>query len=734
MKNIIQRLSLLVVATITMTGLFVAPVAIGVFSNNDSAIYAVEPGEEPDTTEEGLAACYDRELYQDIPIVDTNLPTNPLKWFMCSVGQYLMTATNEINLIAMRMLFFDPTRNKADAESFYGDSCEYVSGDSNCASTVGIEEEGLGLLRETWGNVLTLANIVLVIGFLIIVISTALDLGIFSNYTVKKMLPRIIIAAIAANLSWGISSILIQLTNFIGLGISDLLTAPFTESLQQTLTQGGAAGGSQEGTGAVLIVALAVLMNAIWASGGALLLVALAVVGTVVAIAFLVIMVRRVILTLLVVVAPFAFILWALPGGEGLFKKWWKLFTQMLFLFPVIMVLFSAGIIVAALAGDVGAFPGDGAFQNIATSLIALISIVIPYAMIPLALKMSSGVLGNIANIANDKTKGAIDRSRQWGGVGNRKNIRAADKELKKGLRGQNAQSEALQRRARRAGRSGPLGVIGRRGVPKDELDLLQSQAAEDKVRKQAAEERGLKAQRAGHTLDVQKQVRDQQADLIGKQYKDHTGAVRTHDASSARSAALQDLVNRASDVNTDQEEYFAIMQELGRQKATSQIGQVQTNLALAGQEGANRWNAGVADNEVFAATTALDKGFGQSINPAVSAGAHPQGLTPHQQVAQVRLNTFMGKNLQARAGDQADAWKEAVHAAVSTGDLASLNKIYQDLANIEANDNLNGGLNIDTSTLQAYENEVTANLGTPDGASKYDPSNPNNNPRRFGG
>src|SRR5680860_295958 len=55
--------------------------------------------------------------------------------------------------------------------------------------------------QAAWGSMRSIANVAFVIAFLIIIFSQITSVGI-TNYGIKKLLPRIIIAAILVNLSF----------------------------------------------------------------------------------------------------------------------------------------------------------------------------------------------------------------------------------------------------------------------------------------------------------------------------------------------------------------------------------------------------------------------------------------------------------------------------------------------------------------------------------------------------
>lgn len=76
-------------------------------------------------------------------------------------------------------------------------------------------------LYRAWSYMRTIANIAFVIAFLVIIYSQLTNLGV-NNYGIKKLLPRIIIAAILMNLSYIICSIAIDASNILGFGLQEI--------------------------------------------------------------------------------------------------------------------------------------------------------------------------------------------------------------------------------------------------------------------------------------------------------------------------------------------------------------------------------------------------------------------------------------------------------------------------------------------------------------------------------
>lgn len=357
--------------------------------------------------------CYDGDNGKSTFGIVTAIVGDPMRWITCEISQWIGTAIDGLNTAIRSLLEFNPTHNPTQVE------------------------DGENTLQVSWGRILRIANILFVIAFLVMIISTALDLGIFSNYTVKKLLPRIIIAALLANLSWGITTVGIQVTNAIGGATQTIILSPLGkvddvknistgDYLQRAATRGddGSAGALQAG----VVIGLGTLIYYTFASAGAILLPLIATAFIAVLIAFGALLLRRIILVLLIIFAPLAFALWALPGGDKLFHRWWKLFMQMLIMYPMIMALFASGIFVSQLMISTKDQTGLGAL----TSIAAFAAIVLPYLLIPTLFKLAGGFLGNITGMINDRGKGLIDRSKKWrdegSQYGRRKQLKAQRK------------------------------------------------------------------------------------------------------------------------------------------------------------------------------------------------------------------------------------------------------------------------------------------------------------------
>lgn len=275
------------------------------------------------------------------------------------------------------------------------------------------------VLYTIWSTVVGLANILLVIAFLVVIFSQATSIGL-SNYGIKKMLPRIIAAAILMNLSFFICAIAIDISNILGQGVRGIIASaidalPSVPEIKEAGgnadLQNGATWGEWIGGAATLLVALGV-----GAATGTLgvILVALASIATFVFTAFVMLALRNVLLALVIIVAPLAFVAMILPGTNGLFTKWRKLFTGLLILFPLIMLLLYGGMLISHIilfTYD----PNAGSLERIFVVLVAAIAAVAGIIAAPTAFNALLGVVGKVtAGRLNNPAKGVVDRTKNW--------------------------------------------------------------------------------------------------------------------------------------------------------------------------------------------------------------------------------------------------------------------------------------------------------------------------------
>ena len=256
-----------------------------------------------------------------------------------------------------------------------------------------------------WANIRNLANVAFIVAFFIVIFSQSTSIGL-SNYGIKKMLPRIIVAAILVNLSYYLCVLAVDISNIIGASIDGIMRAPLqnlplnNDGEWEEITAGIL-------TGVVGGVALATL--AIAATGTLFAFLA----GSLLAIitAIVVLAARQAFLIILIILSPLAFVAYILPNTEGFFDKWRKAFISMLVLYPLVAVIFAGSQIAASV---IRMTAPDGA-AGVIIQVISLGVQAIPLFALPFLIKFSGGLLGRVAGIVNDRNKGFIDRARKRG-------------------------------------------------------------------------------------------------------------------------------------------------------------------------------------------------------------------------------------------------------------------------------------------------------------------------------
>ncbi len=268
-------------------------------------------------------------------------------------------------------------------------------------------------IYKVWSSFRVWGDVLLVIGLLVVVFGQAIGGGVVDAYTAKKVLPRLLIAAILINLSIYIVALAVDVSNVVGQGVGNLMTAPLDGvSLSPDGFKLGifAALAAITGSVATIMGALAFFVG-VGVAGltGILeflpflfLFIILPVLLAVMAV-FVVLALRMAIIMALVLVSPVAFALYCLPNTEQYFRKWWSLLFNMLLVYPIIMVIFAAADILAYTAILSG---GTG---SIWSYFLAFLLQFIPLLMIPYAFKLAGGVLGRIHEVATGHSKRGVE-------------------------------------------------------------------------------------------------------------------------------------------------------------------------------------------------------------------------------------------------------------------------------------------------------------------------------------
>lgn len=238
----------------------------------------------------------------------------------------------------------------------------------------------------------------------------------FDAYTVKKVLPRLVIAAILIQLSWFIFTGAIALTNAIAYGVEGLIYAPFEGlgnlGLSEILSYSGGGGG---GLFLGLAAGAAVFGTLSLFGGGALLLAGSALLSL--AIGFVLILFRQVIIVALLIISPMALVAWILPNTEKFWKLWWESFSKLLIVYPLILGVIAAGRVFAYVVAGADPQSGEGigntAVDNVATMVMILIALFGPYLLIPKLFQLAGSAFTALKGLSDSRSAGAFERLRK---------------------------------------------------------------------------------------------------------------------------------------------------------------------------------------------------------------------------------------------------------------------------------------------------------------------------------
>ncbi len=319
--------------------------------------------------------------------------------------------------------------------------------------------------KVAWEVFRNYSNVIFIIMFLIIVYSQVTSAGI-SNYGIKKMLPRLLIVAILVNISYYICVLAVDVSNILGYGVQEMFAAIIPEASSggtggvikgfdgSPLLWGGIIAGAIAGT--AMTIGLAASVPVLLSALVALAMILLILVG------------RKAIIILLVIISPLAFAASLLPNTENLYKKWWKMFSSLLLLFPVIAAVFGGSRLAASILASI-----DG---NLETQVAALATSVIPFFVVPSLLKgalAATGSLGAKLQGAANKATGNVS-SRAKSGAKSTFNRRTAPIQDAWKYRKQSREIERAKRRGSGGARTRVLGAVGGGNY----ADKLATQAA----------------------------------------------------------------------------------------------------------------------------------------------------------------------------------------------------------------------------------------------------------------
>lgn len=275
-------------------------------------------------------------------------------------------------------------------------------------------------IYKAWSAFRNIANIGFVIMLLVVVFSQVTNIGI-SNYNIKKILPKLIITAILVNFSYLIMGVLIDLSQIVGNGIGVLIRSVAADGMDvdastrasatissiagAVIGVAGVVGAGAAISGAITGVAGAASAGTIVAGlvgGPAIILpVVMFIITSLISVffGFVMLTIRQAAIIMVVVLAPLAMVLYALPNTAAITKKYFSIVKALLMLYPMFIFATSAGALASSII--------IGTSTDLLMMIVGGLLNVLPYFAIPSMTSKSLAGLGAITG-AFDKMRGGV--------------------------------------------------------------------------------------------------------------------------------------------------------------------------------------------------------------------------------------------------------------------------------------------------------------------------------------
>lgn len=296
-------------------------------------------------------------------------------WIVCQVAELLGKLTDGMFSLLKTMLHIEP---------------------------IGRGTPGGDRLYEIWSSFRNIANAIFIILFLAVIWSHLTGYGI-SNYTIKKMLPRLVVNIIMVNASYYIGLVIVDTTNIIGASLKELL-----DSISGSIHYAPHLNGWRS-TGALVLGIGAMALYIYMFAFSFFPLVVSALISFFIVVIILV--ARQAVIIMLIIISPIAFALNVLPNTQKWFSRWWTAIATTATIYPIIAIVYGGSGIAANIIRS--SAPSDGLVMLV-FAILGLAAEVLPFFMVPRLVKSSSGMLGNIARAVNKPDSGIFGSAKRF--------------------------------------------------------------------------------------------------------------------------------------------------------------------------------------------------------------------------------------------------------------------------------------------------------------------------------
>ena len=302
-----------------------------------------------------------------------------LRWIACPLFEAANTAINKLEAVVTSWL-------ANDVQGIFGgtNACK-DTGDTSCA------------YYSAWNSFRVLAISLIIIAGIIMVVSEATGMAIFDAYTIRKVLPRLLISVILIAISWWLMKFVVQFFNNISAWIASLISWPFHDVINSAAHHDKP--WSIVGQWTIILGAIAVLGPFGILSYAGTIFLALAV-------GWITLVVRRMLIIFAIMSAPLFIACFIMPNTQKLGKFWRDGFIGLLLMGPVFTLAVTLGQVTAAVSNK-----GDNSDPF---GIITFACLVLPIMSIPVLFSKIGGSVAGLIGFVNDKSKGGFDRLKNY--------------------------------------------------------------------------------------------------------------------------------------------------------------------------------------------------------------------------------------------------------------------------------------------------------------------------------
>lgn len=275
---------------------------------------------------------------------------------------------------------------------------------------------GTSPIYDYWKVFRDFSNIFFIVTFFVTIYSYVTGFGL-SMYSVKKMVPRIIAAALLVNLSFYICAIAVDISNILGgtiYGTLHDLIAPAvtgtspgqtTDPLQTAATAAESPSDEISSWTTAIAVGTTAAASSVavvaWGGFASLIPIVLSVLLAI-TVTVLSLLLRQALIIVFIIISPLAFVSILLPHTKQLYDRWSKAFLPMLMLYPVIALMFGLGHIAAIIIG--AAVSTSSMPEQLIFIVMAMGVQIVPLLLVPKMMQLGGGLMAQFSGAASQKT------------------------------------------------------------------------------------------------------------------------------------------------------------------------------------------------------------------------------------------------------------------------------------------------------------------------------------------